>query len=253
MLQKLLTGRLKEFQKLRARDGASGFPQMEESEYDSFAAGHASTAISAALGMARTRDIMHGDNEVVAVVGDGALTGGMCYEALNDAGQTRHAHDRRSERQRDVHLAQRGRDASLSDSAAPEPELPRLQAAPFAAGWSASRALVRPFCAFIERFRDGLREALLLDGKFFSALGFEYIGPIDGHDLKQLIRTLKRSKDMERPALIHVVTQKGKGYRAGGIPSRPCSTAWRRSIPNAARPRQPRSGASCGQIAAARC
>jgi 1-deoxy-D-xylulose-5-phosphate synthase len=85
---KLVTGRLEEFRKLRSRGGVSGFPQCEESEYDTFAAGHASTAISAALGMARTRDIMHGDYNVIAVVGDGALTGGMCYEALNDAGQS---------------------------------------------------------------------------------------------------------------------------------------------------------------------
>ena len=85
---KLLTGRYEGFQRLRERDGVSGFPQMDESEYDSFTAGHASTAISAALGIARTRDIMHGDYHVLAVVGDGALTGGMCYEALNDAGQS---------------------------------------------------------------------------------------------------------------------------------------------------------------------
>ena len=84
---KLLTGRYDSFRNLRGQGGASGFPQIEESEYDAFTAGHASTAISAALGMARTRDIMHGDFNVVALVGDGALTGGMCYEALNDAGQ----------------------------------------------------------------------------------------------------------------------------------------------------------------------
>ena len=85
---KLLTGRYQDFHTLRQKGGISGFPQQDESEYDAFTAGHASTAISAALGMARTRDIMRGDNEVVAVVGDGALTGGMCYEALNDAGQS---------------------------------------------------------------------------------------------------------------------------------------------------------------------
>ena len=85
---KLLTGRYEAFQKLRTRDGASGFPQAEESEYDAFTAGHASTAISAALGMVRARDIMRDDYNVVALVGDGALSGGMCYEALNDAGRS---------------------------------------------------------------------------------------------------------------------------------------------------------------------
>ena len=85
---KLVTGRLEAFRHLRQHGGASGFPQSDESEYDAFTAGHASTASSAALGRARTRDIMHGENHVVAIVGDGALTGGMCYEALNDAGRT---------------------------------------------------------------------------------------------------------------------------------------------------------------------
>ena len=86
---KLLTGRWELFQKLRQQGGASGFPQMEESEYDAFTAGHASTAISAALGMARTRDIMRGDYNVVALVGDGALTGGLAYEGLNNAGSSK--------------------------------------------------------------------------------------------------------------------------------------------------------------------
>ena len=88
-VHKLLTGRAEAFHTLRQKDGISGFPAPEESEYDTFVAGHASTAISAALGMARTRAIMHSDERVIAVVGDGALTGGMCYEALNDAGQSK--------------------------------------------------------------------------------------------------------------------------------------------------------------------
>ena len=245
--QKLLTGRLKEFQKLRARDGASGFPQMEESDYESFAAGHASTAISAALGMARTRDIMHGDNEVVAVVGDGALTGGMCYEALNDAGQngTR------------MIVVLNDNEMSISPNVgAMHRYLTQLRQSRSYRAFKRTlrRGLERipgigsPIFHFIERFRDGLR-GLLLDGKFFSALGFEYIGPIDGHDLKQLIRTLKRSKDMERPALIHVVTQKGKGYQ----PAESHPDVFHGVAPfysERGEARQPRSGASCGQIAA---
>ena len=87
-VHKMLTGRFEQFRTLRKQGGISGFPDADESAYDTFVAGHASTAISAALGMARTRDVMHADNSVVALVGDGALTGGMCYEALNDAGQS---------------------------------------------------------------------------------------------------------------------------------------------------------------------
>ena len=208
---KLVTGRLEGFHRLRRRDGVSGFPLSEESEYDAFTAGHASTAISAALGMARTRDIMHGENHVVAIVGDGALTGGMCYEALNDAGRTNTrlivilndngmsiapnvgamsrylTHLRQSKRYRAL---KRGIRRGLS-------RIPRIGI---------------PLFHFIEKLRDMLK-ALLLDGKFFSALGFEYIGPIDGHDLKHMIRVLCRTKDSDQPVLVHVVTQKGHGYR----------------------------------------
>lgn len=208
---KLLTGRLQSFHKLRTRDGASGFPQSEESEFDTFAAGHASTAISAALGMARTRDIMHGDNHVVAVVGDGALTGGMCYEALNDAGQS------------NTRLIVILNDNEMSISAnvgAMSRYLTRLRQSKSycALKRGIRRTLSRipmigiPLFKFIEKLRDSLK-ALLLDGKFFSALGFEYIGPIDGHDLKHMIRVLRRIKDAEEPVLLHVMTQKGRGYK----------------------------------------
>lgn len=208
---KLLTGRLDSFRKLRTRDGASGFPQIEESEFDTFTAGHASTAISAALGMARTRDIMHGENHVIAVVGDGALTGGMCYEALNDAGQS------------NTRLIVILNDNEMSISAnvgAMSRYLTRLRQSKSYCAFKRGirRTLGRipmvglPIFKIIEKIRDSLK-ALLLDGKFFSALGFEYIGPIDGHDLKHLIRVLKRVRDAEEPVLLHVMTQKGRGYK----------------------------------------
>ena len=208
---KLVTGRLDAFRKLRTRDGASGFPQCDESEYDTFAAGHASTAISAALGMARTRDIMHGDNQVIAVVGDGALTGGMCYEALNDAGQSNTR----------LIVVLNDNEMSISPNVgAMSRYLTHLRQSK---GYCAFKRGIRrtlgripmvglPIFRFIERIRDFLK-ALLLDGKFFSALGFEYIGPIDGHDLKHLIRVMKRLKEAEGPVLLHVVTQKGRGYQ----------------------------------------
>ena len=208
---KLVTGRLDAFRKLRSRGGASGFPQCEESEYDAFAAGHASTAISAALGMARTRDIMHGENHVIAVVGDGALTGGMCYEALNDAGQSNTR----------LIVVLNDNEMSISPNVgAMSRYLTRLRQSK---GYCAFKRGLRrtlsripmigsPIFRFIEKLRDSLKD-MLLDGKFFSALGFEYIGPIDGHDLKHLIRVMKRLKDADGPVLLHVLTQKGRGYQ----------------------------------------
>ena len=208
---KLLTGRRKLFENLRARDGASGFTQLEESDYDAFTAGHASTAISAALGMARTRDIMHGENNVVAVVGDGALTGGMCYEALNDAGH--------SETPMIVVL----NDNAMSIAPNVGGMSRYLTHLRQSRGYRRFKRWIRTgleriphighrLFRFLEKFRNMVR-SLFVDGQFFEALGFKYIGPVDGHDLKQLIRVLKRAKGAGEPLLIHVVTQKGKGYQ----------------------------------------
>ena len=208
---KLLTGRYKDFYTLRKKGGISGFPQINESEFDSFIAGHASTAISGALGVARTRDIMGDDYSVVAVVGDGALTGGMCYEALNDAGQSR---------TRMIVILNDNEMSISKNVGAMSLYLTRLRQS---RGYSAFKRGVRqglekiprvgmPIFRFLERFRDSLK-SLFVDGKFFDALGFKYIGPIDGHDLKHLIRILRRAKGEREPLLIHVVTQKGRGYR----------------------------------------
>ena len=207
---KLLTGRYALFQRLRQQGGASGFPQMDESEYDAFTAGHASTAISAALGMARTRDIMRGDYNVVALLGDGALTGGMCYEALNDAGQSG---------TRMIVILNDNAMSIASNVGAVSRYLTRLRQSK---GYMAVKhgvrnrletfpKLGRPLYRFLEKCRNRLR-SLFVDDKFFDALGFKYIGPVDGHDLKQLIRVLRRAKNDDKPLLIHAVTQKGKGY-----------------------------------------
>lgn len=208
---KLLTGRYESFKRLRSRGGASGFPQMDESEYDAFTAGHASTAISAALGMARTRDIMHGDYDVVALVGDGALTGGMCYEALDDAGQSN---------TRMTVLLNDNEMSIAPNVGAVSRHLTRMRQSK---GYIAVKQGVRGHLEnrpgfgsrlyrTLDRMRNHLR-ALFVDDKFFSALGFKYIGPVDGHDLKQLIRVLRRSRSYDKPQLIHIVTQKGRGYR----------------------------------------
>ena len=208
---KLLTGRFQAFHTLRQKDGISGFPQQEESEYDAFTAGHASTAISAALGMARTRDIMRGDYDIVALVGDGALTGGMCYEALNDAGQSNTR----------MIVLLNDNDMSIAPNVgALSRYLTRLRQSK---GYIAVKHGVRdrlekhpkvgaPLYRALYRFRNTVR-SIFVDDKFFSALGFKYIGPVDGHDLRSLIRVLKRARSYDEPQLIHVVTQKGRGYQ----------------------------------------
>ncbi len=208
---KLLTGRYEAFHTLRQKGGISGFPQQDESEYDAFTAGHASTAISAALGMARTRDIMRGDYDVVALVGDGALTGGMCYEALNDAGQSN---------TRMIVLLNDNEMSIAPNVGALSRYLTRLRQSK---GYIAVKHGVRdrlekhprfgaPLYRALSRFRNNLR-TFFVDDKFFSALGFAYIGPVDGHDLRQLIKVLRRARGYDRPQLIHVVTQKGRGYQ----------------------------------------
>ncbi len=209
-VHKILTGRREQFAHLRERGGLSGFPRISESEYDAFAAGHASTAISAALGMARARDLMGDRHAVVAVTGDGAMTGGMCYEALNDAGHTKTPlivvlNDNEMSIARNVgalsvHLTRlrqsgvytavrRGLKQGLG-------RLPRI-----------GRPMERSISKVLSSFRR-----LLVDDHFFSALGVRYLGPVDGHDLSQLIDVFEKARRSEEPVLLHVVTQKGRGY-----------------------------------------
>ncbi len=207
---KLLTGRGPRFDTLRKAGGITGFPRIEESPYDAFTTGHASTSLSAALGMARARDLMGGKHQVVAVVGDGALTGGMCYEALNDAGEAGTA----------MVVVLNDNEMSISKNVgALSGHLTALrQSSPYrtfkhaiSVGLDKMPRVGKPILRSMERVRDSLK-SLVIDDKFFSALGFEYQGPIDGHDLKRLIRVLRRAKQTGRPVLVHVVTKKGSGY-----------------------------------------
>ena len=208
---KMLTGRLQGLRdSLREEGGVSGFPRASESDCDAFTAGHASTAISAALGMARTRDVMGDDYHVVAVVGDGALTGGMCYEALNDAGQ--------SETRMIVILNDNEMSISHNVGALSKYLTGLRQSRTYRAlKRGVRRGLERipgvgvPMFRFVEKFRDWLKTPFV-DGKFFDALGFRYIGPLDGHDLKTLIRIFRRAREEKGPQILHVVTTKGKGY-----------------------------------------
>ncbi len=209
-VHKLLTGRQEEFQRLRQRGGLSGFVRRAESEADAFSVGHAGTAISAALGMARARDLMGGRHAIAAIVGDGAMTCGMCYEALNDAGHTHTP----------LIVVLNDNEMSISHNVgALSAHLTHLRQS-FAYG-TAKKAVKsglarlpligEPTGRVLARVHDALKR-LLVEDRFFDALGFQYLGPIDGHDIRGLVRVLRRAKTADHPVLIHVVTCKGKGY-----------------------------------------
>ena len=211
-VHKILTGRRESFARLRERGGLSGFPRISESEYDAFSTGHASTAISAALGMARARDLMGDRHAVVAVVGDGALTGGMCYEALNDAGNSRTP----------LIVVLNDNEMSISHNVgALSTHLTKLRQGRLYGG--ARRVLKRRLRRLprvgesilrgMSKLTGSIRQ-LLLGDHFFEGLGVRYLGPIDGHDLGTLIDVFRRAAQSEEPVLIHVVTQKGRGYKA---------------------------------------
>ena len=212
-VHKLLTGRYERFHTLRTYGGISGFPKRNESEYDVFETGHASTAISAALGMARARDQLGQKHQVIALVGDGAMTGGMCYEALNDAGNTK---------TRMIVILNDNEMSIARNVGALSHYLTNLRASK---GWKDAKTVVRgglemipligrPIANCIEWVKDSVKSIFVNEQQegFFDALGFRYYGPIDGHDLAGLIRTLEIVKNKREPVIVHVLTQKGHGY-----------------------------------------
>ena len=207
---KLLTGRADSFDTLRQFGGLAGFPRREESPYDAFETGHASTAISAAAGMARARDLVGGSQSVVAVVGDGALTGGMCYEALSDAGS--------SKLRMIVVLNDNGMSISRNVGAVSR-YLTHMRSSK---GWFEAKHVVGDFLrripvvgnslhAFFQRIKNSLRNIFVQD-RLFDSLGFHYLGPVDGRDITGLERLFRRARQLDEPVLIHVVTKKGRGY-----------------------------------------
>ena len=213
-VHKLLTGRLERFKTLRSFGGLSGFPKREESDYDVFETGHASTAISAALGMARARDYLGKDHHVVAVVGDGAMTGGMCYEALNDAG---------SSKTRLIVILNDNEMSIAPNVGALSKHLTDLRASrgyhsvkgAVKGGLSRLPLLGKPLYRLMDWLKETIKAAVIRevdDEGFFTSLGFRYYGPIDGHDIKGMERTLKRVKEDEGPVVVHVLTRKGYGY-----------------------------------------
>ena len=211
-VHKLITGRYNQFKTLREYNGISGFPKMNESIYDCFETGHASTAISAALGYARARDYRHENYHVIALVGDGALTGGMCYEALNDAGNQ---HTRMIVILNDNEMSIAPNVGALSSY------LTELR---ISGGWQSAKKRVRHLegvpvvgKAIYRVIHDGkkmLKSIVIKDEEigFFEALGFQYFGPIDGHDIPSLEKMLEQAKECNGPCVIHVLTKKGFGY-----------------------------------------
>ena len=209
-VHKLLTGRYALFHTLRTFGGLSGFPKRAESEYDVFETGHSSTAISAALGLARARDYQGKDHAVVAVVGDGALTGGMCYEALNDAGNAK------------TKLIVILNDNEMSIAPNVGALSRHLTDLRVSKGWASTKKKVKhrlsripvvgkPIYRLVHWMKDSVK-SMFVDEGFFSALGFHYFGPIDGHDLRSMEHTLRLAREFDGPAVIHVLTRKGYGY-----------------------------------------
>ncbi|WDL98585.1 1-deoxy-D-xylulose-5-phosphate synthase [Alicyclobacillus sp. ALC3] len=209
-VHKVLTGRRDDFAALRKHGGLAGFPKRNESEHDQFGTGHASTSISAALGMAVARDLNQERHQVVCVIGDGALTGGMAMEALNHAGDIG----------TDLTVVLNDNEMSIAPNVgALSRYLTKVRADPtYSRAKTEVEQLVKRMPGVgprltraLERVKDSLR-SLVIAGQLFEAFGFKYFGPIDGHDLPQLVHILEDIKRVHGPILLHVVTAKGKGY-----------------------------------------
>ncbi len=203
---KILTGRRERMNTLRQKDGLAGFPRRDESEYDTFGAGHSSTSVSAALGMAVAAARTGSERKVVAVIGDGALSAGMAYEALNNAGDT-HA---------DILVILNDNDMSISPNVgAMSNYLARiLSGKVFTSVREGSKTVlstVPPVWEFAKRWEEHAK-GMLMPSTLFEEMGFQYFGPIDGHDLPTLVRTLRNLRRNKGPRFLHVVTRKGKGY-----------------------------------------
>jgi 1-deoxy-D-xylulose-5-phosphate synthase len=207
---KLLTGRRDRFDTLRQEGGLSGFPRRSESPHDFFETGHASTSISAALGAAAARDLKGRDHAIVAVIGDGALTGGMAFEALNNAGHMK----------TNIIVVLNDNELSYGPTVGGMASyLSRLRAHPvyFRAKHDLESFVKRvpvvgPALHRLGGRLKGSVKYLVVPGMFFEELGFTYFGPIDGHNLAHLEEFLNRAKRIEGPAFVHVLTKKGKGY-----------------------------------------
>ena len=210
-VHKILTGRREKFKTIRKPNGIAGFPKTNESEYDSFNTGHSSTSISAALGMARTRDLKGEDNQVIAIIGDGALTGGMALEALNDAGfsntkMTVILNDN------EMSISKNVGGLNMLLSKLRTKKLYKKSNISFKNMLSKVPIIGIPSVKVIQRIKRSIKQ-LIIPKMFFEDIGFTYLGPVDGHNIEQLQNILKLSKQLDKPVLIHVLTKKGKGYK----------------------------------------
>ena len=210
---KVLTGRRDRMDTLRQEGGLSGFLKRTESEYDTFGAGHAATSISAALGMAAARDLNGDDFKVAAIIGDGSLGSGLAYEALNNAGAS----------DRDFIVVLNDNEMSIAPnvgamhkyltSVQRNPIYNRLRSA--IGDWmDHSKGVIKDAGALVRRWEESVK-AFLTPGVLFEELGFRYFGPIDGHDIPQMLDTFKAVRAFKGPRLVHVITTKGKGFPAG--------------------------------------
>lgn len=206
---KVLTGRNAQLETLRQEGGVSGFLKRTESPYDAFGAGHAATSISAALGIAAGRDVMGDQYKVVAIIGDGSLTSGLAYEALNNAGHS----------DRDIIVILNDNEMSIAPNVgAMSKYLTQVQRNPI---YNRIRSKIGELIeknhaieTLVRKWEESVK-SFLTPGVLFEELGFRYFGPIDGHDMGQLVETLGAVRAMTGPRLVHVVTQKGRGFPAG--------------------------------------
>ncbi len=209
-IHKIITGRREQFPTLRQYGGLSGFPKRTESEHDAFGTGHSSTSISAALGMAVARDLQQQDYDVVAVIGDGSMTGGMAFEALNNAG-TLH---------KKMIVVLNDNEMSISKNVGAMSEyLYQLRTGETynkikhdLEGWLKNVEFGSDVIKVLRRLKGSVKY-LMVPTSIFEELGFTYLGPIDGHDLEGLIEVMQAAKKIDGPVLVHVLTKKGKGYK----------------------------------------
>ena len=209
-VHKLLTGRYDRFSTIRTYGGLSGFPKRSESDHDAFGAGHSSTSISAATGLAKARDLRGEKNNIIAVIGDGAMTGGMAFEALENAGHMNS----------NLIVILNDNEMSIDPNVGAMAEyLSRARSNP---SYTKSKEEVEELLKKIpaigdrmlkaaDRLKDSLKY-LLVPGVLFEEFGFKYYGPVNGHDLPALLAVLENVKDVNRPVLVHVITRKGMGY-----------------------------------------
>ncbi|AGF56513.1 1-deoxy-D-xylulose-5-phosphate synthase [Clostridium saccharoperbutylacetonicum] len=206
---KILTGRKDKFEKLRQYNGMSGFPKRNESKYDSFDTGHSSTSISAALGIARARDLKKEKYNVISVIGDGALTGGMSIEALNDVGFRKTKmiiilNDNQMSISKNV-----GGLSRYLNKLRIDPSYNKLKTGIHASLDTSN--LGKNIAGKISKVKDSIKQ-LVVPSMFFENIGVKYIGPIDGHDIASMTEVLLKAKEINEPVIIHVLTQKGRGY-----------------------------------------